>query len=54
MQPTRTELLEAWMTLYKLTESHGYDFFDREDWNSIYTVLSLINKLQIEVENAAE
>tara|TARA_R110000822_G_scaffold127577_1_gene263139 strand:- start:244 stop:411 length:168 start_codon:yes stop_codon:yes gene_type:complete len=54
MQPTRTELLEAWMTLYKMTEGHSYDFFDQEEWSSIYTVLGIIDKLQREVENAAE
>ena len=54
MELTRTELLEAWMTLYKIPEGRGYDFFSQEEWSSIYTVLGLIDKLQREVENAAE
>ena len=54
MQPTRTELLEAWMTLYKIPAGRDYDFFSQEEWSSIYTVLGLIDKLQREVENAAE
>ena len=54
MEPTRSDLLEAWITLYKIPEGHGYDFFSQEEWSSIYTVLGLIDKLQREVENAAE
>ena len=46
MQPTRTELLEAWMTLIKVLDYYGPDYVDEYHKQVLPDVLSLLDKLQ--------
>ena len=46
MQPTRTELIEAWMTLIKVLDYYGPDYVDEYHKQVLPDVLSLLDKLQ--------
>ena len=46
MQPTRTELLEAWMTIIKVLDYYGPDYVDEYHKQVLPDVLSLLDKLQ--------
>lgn len=48
MEPTRTELLLAWMTLVKVLEHYGPDHVDQFHRQTIPDVLDLLDKLQQE------
>jgi hypothetical protein len=48
MQPTRTEILEAWMTLVKVLDYYGPDYVDEYHKQVLPDVLSLLDKLQRE------
>jgi hypothetical protein len=46
MQPTRTELLEAWMTIVKVLDYYGPDDVDEYDRQVLPDVLTMLDKLQ--------
>lgn len=48
MQPTRTELLEAWMTLVKVQDYYGPDYVDEYHRQVLPDILKLLDKLQKE------
>ena len=48
MQPTRTELLESWITLVKVLDYYGPDYVDDYHKQVLPDVLSLLDKLQRE------
>jgi hypothetical protein len=48
MQPTRTDLLEAWMTLVKVKDYYGPDYVDEYDRQVLPDILTLLDKLQKE------
>ena len=48
MQPTRTELLESWITLVKVLDYYGPDYVDEYHKQVLPDVLSLLDKLQRE------
>jgi hypothetical protein len=48
MQPTRTEILEAWITLVKVLDYYGPDYVDEYHKQVLPDVLSLLDKLQRE------
>lgn len=46
MEPTRTDLLEAWMTLIKVQDYYGPDYVDEYQRQVLPDVLNLLDKLQ--------
>jgi hypothetical protein len=48
MQPTRTDLLEAWMTLVKVQDYYGPDYVDEYHRQVLPDILTLLDKLQRE------
>lgn len=46
MQPTRTEMLEAWMTLVKVLDYYGPDYVDEYHKQVLPDILALLDKLQ--------
>lgn len=46
MQPTKKEMLLAWMTLVKVMDYYGPDYVDEYHKQVIPDVLSLLDKLQ--------
>ena len=46
MQPTKKEMLLAWMTLVKVLDHYGPDYVDEHDRQIIPDVLRLLDKLQ--------
>ena len=48
MQPTKEQMLLAWMTLVKVMDYYGPDYVDEYHKQVIPDVLSLLDKLQAE------
>ena len=48
MQPSRTDLLEAWITLVKVQDYYGPDYLDEYERQVIPDILKLLDKLQKE------
>jgi hypothetical protein len=48
MEPTRADLLEAWMTLVKVLDCYGPDYVDEYHKQVFPDVLNLLDKLQRE------
>ena len=48
MQPSRTELLEAWITLVKVQDYYGPDYLDEYERQVMPDILKLLDKLQKE------
>lgn len=48
MQPSRTDLLEAWITLVKVQDYYGPDYLDEYERQVIPDILKLLDKLQRE------
>jgi hypothetical protein len=48
MQPSKTDLLEAWITLVKVQDYYGPDYLDEYERQVIPDILKLLDKLQRE------
>jgi hypothetical protein len=48
MQPSKTDLLEAWITLVKVQDYSGPDYLDDYERQVIPDILKLLDKLQKE------
>jgi hypothetical protein len=48
MQPSKTDLLEAWITLVKVQDYYGPDYLDEYERQVIPDILKLLDKLQKE------
>jgi hypothetical protein len=48
MQPSRTDLLEAWITLVKVQDYYGPDYLDEYERQVMPDILKLLDKLQKE------
>ena len=48
MQPSRTDLLEAWITLVKVQDYYGPDYLDEYERQVMPDILKLLDKLQRE------
>jgi hypothetical protein len=48
MQPSKTDLLEAWITLVKVQDYYGPDYLDDYERQVIPDILKLLDKLQKE------
>jgi len=48
MQPSKTDLLEAWITLVKVQDYYGPDYLDEYERQVMPDILKLLDKLQKE------
>jgi len=48
MQPSRTDLLQAWITLVKVQDYYGPDYLDEYERQVMPDILKLLDKLQKE------
>ena len=48
MQPSKTDLLEAWITLVKVQDYYGPDYLDEYERQVMPDILKLLDKLQRE------
>tara|TARA_R110000822_G_scaffold127577_1_gene263138 strand:- start:105 stop:257 length:153 start_codon:yes stop_codon:yes gene_type:complete len=48
MQPSKTDLLQAWITLVKVQDYYGPDYLDEYERQVIPDILKLLDKLQKE------
>jgi hypothetical protein len=48
MQPSRSDLLEAWITLVKVQDYYGPDYLDEYERQVMPDILKLLDKLQKE------